>query len=744
MANRHLAGLELDKINPMKTQRLAPYAIIFLMILIFKWTIPQSIPAGQWVGWLLGLIPFALAAVYNWFASSRIADLRFILAWRCLIFGFVFLFLAVLLREFPARDTITGVDIQRWSDLLTISGHLTITVGLLLHPHTIRQVTPFSVRSEGWLRLRLELLIISAAAVTLIWGVLIQPALPLAQRLPPPDWGAYLIPLMDFFVLTILANIFLATRPTNLSPALGWITVSYSAFAITDVVYSLQRLQGNFQPAGSLGAGWMMAAAGFYLAGRTVDRSAPAFTGLKEGSRLLAFAERLQGSLPVTAVFTVGVYAFFNWQILQQGDTLPLWATVVLGLLLIARQSLRAGEIEYEQYTSLVNGVAEPAFFCDASGRFQLVNPALLSASGYAGPADLLGQPMEILFGSKQAAQVLKEGLSSPAAGFSGEIELITADKRTLPVFLSLRPLFVGTRSKQWLAGTAHDLSLQKKQQQALQQALKQVDKARNELQELNRSLEARVAEKTTSLTTALQQLEKQNIELQQLDQLKSDFVSLVSHELRAPLTNISAGMQLLNSSNQVPEAVREKFRLIQAEIERLSHFVETILDLSALDAGKLPLYPTPLALNSIFRTVSQSLAHRPGAERISWEDAKDLPAVFADEKALGSILFHLLDNALKYAPAGVISVKAKAGEKQMVITVQDQGPGFDQQEKALIFDPFYRTDSRDSRKTYGHGLGLYIVKRLAQAMNGTISADNHPEGGAIFTLTLPLADTQV
>ncbi len=153
-------------------------------------------------------------------------------------------------------------------------------------------------------------------------------------------------------------------------------------------------------------------------------------------------------------------------------------------------------------------------------------------------------------------------------------------------------------RERLALAGTAHDLSQQKAQQAALQAALEQIESDRAQLERLNADLERLVAEKTADLSAAYARLEAQNRALRELDRLKSDFVSLVSHELRAPLTNIKGGLELvLSKAVRLPSTTREHLVLVQAEIERLSRFVETILDLSALEAGRLPLYPGAVRL---------------------------------------------------------------------------------------------------------------------------------------------------
>jgi signal transduction histidine kinase len=179
----------------------------------------------------------------------------------------------------------------------------------------------------------------------------------------------------------------------------------------------------------------------------------------------------------------------------------------------------------------------------------------------------------------------------------------------------------------------------------------------------------------------------------------------------------------------------------VQAEILRLTRFVETILDLSALDAGRLPLYNAPVAYESIVAALMAQLVHLPGLQRIHWQTSSDLPFLMADERALTSVLFHLLDNPLKYAPEGDITVLADIQDGEARIQVRDCGPGIPPDALLLLFERFYRLNNADSQTVYGHGLGLYIVRRLMEGMGGRVEAANRPEGGAVFTCYLKLAE---
>ena len=274
-------------------------------------------------------------------------------------------------------------------------------------------------------------------------------------------------------------------------------------------------------------------------------------------------------------------------------------------------------------------------------------------------------------------------------------------------------------------------------------------EEAERKILQLNRELEARVAQRTEELARAYEELrernralEAANEELKELDQLKSDFVSMVSHELRAPLTNINGSIELMLSDDSMdPETQRAMLRIIAEQTARLTRLVQGILNVSRIEARKLEIHPEVVFIHPILEKVVREIAQT--TERHVFElPEQPLPPVWADPDRLQEILSNLLDNAVKYSPdGGTIRIGAQVLDDRMVISVSDPGLGIPARELDKIFEKFHRVDRGDARATYGHGLGLYISKRLVEAHGGDIWVESELGRGSTFYFTLPLAE---
>lgn len=678
------------------------------------------------VGDVSVLISVTIAAALSIWVRHFQKSNRLRLIWSLFSLGFSFWTMAAFGRLVAQAGQPDWILTSRWPELVYLAGTIPVWAGLLLYPRPQRS-------QAAHLVLLLDVTVVTAAVVTLVWLIIFKPAftiLPAVSRLL-----ALVFPTADLLTLLLILNLFMLTNASLMPTPLGWILLGILASSVGNLAYTHRMLTTGYSSGTWIDLSWVfgntLLSIGMLAAARIADHS-DNIHPLKGMASLLRF-------LPLLSILALGAYSLLRWRLIGQLETTGMWVTVLMTIVLTARQGMLAGELELEKYANLVNSIAEPAFVCDRQGRLRLVNPALLKSAGYAVTADVLGHDLsQIIHPAAEINRILPLGLSQ---GWSGELSLCRKDGVLIPVSLSLRPLLPGGDRRLVLAGTAHDLSGQKKQEAALRAAYDQIAADREQLEALNQSLEQLVAEKTADLTLALRQLEDQNLALHQLDQLKSDFVSLVSHELRAPLTTINSGIELLLARpDPLPDRARGNLELVQSEIRRLSRFVETILDLSALDAGRLPLYPAPLLLESVMLALRHQLTGREAFDRVSWQTASVVRPLLADEQAITSVLYHLVDNALKYAPFGQVIITAAQDGDRVCICVLDDGPGIPPDALSLVFERFYRVDTADSQTIYGRGLGLYIVRRLITAMHGEIQATNRPEGGACFTLWLPAA----
>jgi signal transduction histidine kinase len=264
------------------------------------------------------------------------------------------------------------------------------------------------------------------------------------------------------------------------------------------------------------------------------------------------------------------------------------------------------------------------------------------------------------------------------------------------------------------------------------------------EINVLNHELENKIVERTAALEQRNTELDKANHELQKLDEMKSEFVSLVSHELRAPLTAINGGLEVaLQSADSLPPASRLTLEAMMNESARLTEFVQTILDVSRLEAGRLTLNLGPVAVIPIlYRSVEVILGtHRT----VKWNLPTEIPPIWADEIHYEQIFRNLLLNADKYSPPKTpIEINVHVDVRNIRVEVIDHGAGIPIDMQENIFERFQRGQSSESAPP-GWGLGLYFAKKLTEAQDGalTLLSPVWPERdapGSSFSITMPIA----
>lgn len=271
-----------------------------------------------------------------------------------------------------------------------------------------------------------------------------------------------------------------------------------------------------------------------------------------------------------------------------------------------------------------------------------------------------------------------------------------------------------------------------------------QKERAEAEVYRLNTELQARVDERTHELSVKAEALTIANERLQELDGLKSEFVSLVSHELRAPLTNVRGAVELMHANCLTRNSTCvQMFKILTEQISRLGRLVDNVLNVSRIESGGLGLNCSAVDAVQVAEQAVHHIAAHENGRVFRWAMGAIRPIVWADASWLYDVVANLLDNAAKYSPAHsevVLDVRSDGGSA--VISVSDNGPGIPAEQQEHIFEKFYRLDSGDAKQTYGYGLGLYLCRHLVEAMKGRIWVESEPGRGATFHFVLPLAAT--
>jgi signal transduction histidine kinase len=226
--------------------------------------------------------------------------------------------------------------------------------------------------------------------------------------------------------------------------------------------------------------------------------------------------------------------------------------------------------------------------------------------------------------------------------------------------------------------------------------------------------------------------------ELRRLSALRADFVSLVSHELRSPMSAvIGAARTLQGRWRELTPEQRESFlALIGDETSRLARLIDDVLDTSRIEAGTFSFTFSDVDLGELLRDVIAAAEFAQDEVELTAEVGA-LPPVRGDRERLRQVIQNLVDNAVKYSSAGGrVHVSATADDGHVLIDVADQGPGIPPEDRELIFEKFGRSSSGTAKP--GSGLGLFIARSIAEAHGGTLGVDSVPARGSVFRLELP------
>ncbi|MFQ5617013.1 MAG: ATP-binding protein [Anaerolineales bacterium] len=431
---------------------------------------------------------------------------------------------------------------------------------------------------------------------------------------------------------------------------------------------------------------------------------------------------------------TLGHSIHFGVEILfyaSAGPLLAYWTLNLIGRWLDEKeQAERLVSISEHRLASITAASADAIFGIDARGLIESWNRGAELLFGYAA-TEIRGQPFSILIGGGAAAEAEFRWLKGMAQreGFVRGHETVCRDIDGRAIDVELTATFLTSDHGQ-LSGMSiilRDITNRKRREE--------------EIRRLNASLNEQMAARTHDLAVKVEELALANAALQKLDQTRSEFVSLVSHQIRAPLTNMSGAVQRIHAYCPTinPTCLR-MLNILDQQTTHLDRLVQDVLNASQLEAGELSLQPEPISLLPMVRQVVEQTRARTATRPIRLPDKPGLPLAFADRDRVIDVLVNLLDNADKYSPPDQeIHLEVRANQMDVTVSVRDGGSGLPPDDLERVFDKFYRTDSSDSQTAYGYGLGLYVCRRLVEAQGGRIWAENHPGGGAVFSFTLPV-----
>ena len=371
---------------------------------------------------------------------------------------------------------------------------------------------------------------------------------------------------------------------------------------------------------------------------------------------------------------------------------------------------------------SILEGLPNPVFVKDEQHRWVLVNEAYCCFMGYE-RSQLLGKSDYDFFPKAEAEVFWSKDDLVFASGQLNENEEEFTDAGGHPhVILTRKTLQVDSDGRRYLVGVITDITDRKEMERDLRRS--------------HDELERRVAERTTELQEA-------NAQLKEQDRRKNEFLGVLSHELRNPLAPIMNAVYILDNAPQHDERASAARAVIGRQLDHLTRLVDDLLDVTRISRGKIHLHRERV---DFARTVRRTLDdHRPlfASRQIEvdlGERAGPL-VVDADPTRLAQIIGNLLQNAVKFTNSGGrVRVSVESGNAgDAVLRVQDDGIGLSREMLPKLFQPFTQADESLHRSIGGLGLGLALVKGLAELHGGTVEArSDGPGRGAEFTVRLP------
>lgn len=404
--------------------------------------------------------------------------------------------------------------------------------------------------------------------------------------------------------------------------------------------------------------------------------------------------------------------------------------------------------------TSLFENATEGIILTGRYGKIVLVNPAAERMFGYSG-SELIGQLIEVLIPDqfKPHHHTLREGFyekpSNRVMGQGRDLYGRRKDGGNIPVEVSLS--HYKKEEELFVIAFIVDITQRKKIENDILMQQKELEKMTSDMRKLNTQLEAKVEERTTILKEALQKLEESQQELsealdqeKQLSEIKSRFVSMASHEFRTPLSTVLSSASLLSKYTSAEDQDKRDRHIgkIKTSVKHLNDILEDFLSLGKLDEGKVDTNINEFDLEEfIAETTEEIKGLLKKGQKILYRHSGDT-VVYTDKKLLKNILINLLTNAIKFSDEGSpVEITSNTTGLVAEVTVSDKGIGIGEEEQEHLFSSFFR--AKNAMNIQGTGLGLHIVKRYLDLLNGNVHLQSELNKGTTVTFQIPINKTK-
>jgi PAS domain S-box-containing protein len=406
--------------------------------------------------------------------------------------------------------------------------------------------------------------------------------------------------------------------------------------------------------------------------------------------------------------------------------------------------------IDATHLISLFENATEGIIVTNSAGQIILVNPAAEKMFGYE-RAELKGKLIETLIPEKfkHHHHELREGFykkpSNRVMGQNRDLNARRKDGSDMPVEVSLS--HYRREGELFVIAFIVDITRRKEIENDMLKQKTELEKITDKIRQLNASLEVKVEERTLILKEALQKLERSQEELsealdkeRQLNEIKSRFVSMASHEFRTPLSTVLSSASLLSKYTAEDDQLKrdKHIQRIKNSVNHLNDILEDFLSLGKLNEGKVEKNTEEINLKEILsETIEEMKGILKTNQQIELDCSVDCIAC-TDKKVFKNVLINLIGNAIKFSEEGkIIFLKVKTSGGNAIVSVADQGIGISEEDQQHLFSSFFR--GANVTNIQGTGMGLHIVKRYLELLGGQIQIQSQLNKGTIVTFAIPI-----